>query len=328
MSKTVAVYPIISAFAEAYRVGKAITPWWAVNREQERYLENLKKWEAELSLLTPEELEVISSYDASDLNTWLKPKGFDITLKPFTGPDDFGTASVMKVLVKWITPGKKVWLTKGDQEYRAAKVEEDIYFTKSTDYPHPVAHICTENGDVVHMTIAADISLEGLDLLAAVSSLTEGNRIFNYDSVIFPMIDHNSEVDISFFVNMYFKGLRRSGPIGTCRVKEAKQQTKFSMTEIGAKAESAVAVSMCFESVCFSKPPMIVNDTFYVWMTRDGMSAPYFAGCIDSTDWKDPGDLEGNKSKKAQVEPIAEVIEALFSDPENCRAPRGRLEVM
>jgi hypothetical protein len=127
--------------------------------------------------------------------------------------------------------------------------------------------------------------------------------------VIFPFVDHNAEVDISFFVDMWFKGVGvRTGTIGKYKVIEAKQQTKFAMNHIGAKAESAAAFAFALECIMASEPALVLNNTFYVWMTRDGMSAPYFAGCIDESDWKDPGELEtaGKGPMQALPQPIEE----------------------
>lgn len=295
MSRTVAVYPIVAGLGQAYATGNALTPWFPTNRDQQRYLENLAKWEKELGSFSPEELETIASHDADEINAFLKAKGFDIQLQPFEEEDDYGTASVMKVLAKWLTPGTEADIHVDGKYYAGVNLEDDISFTQTPGYPNPVVHIHTESGDVVHMTVADDVSLEGLDLLAKTMLLTEGNRIFNFGDVTFPMVDHDSEVDISFFKEMFFKGEGKTGRVGKFKVIEAKQQTKFQMNHLGAKAESAAAFSMGLE--CMRSPGLVIDKPFYVWMTRKGLTAPYFAGCIDSSDWKNPGSLDSKSSK-------------------------------
>lgn len=290
-TRTVAVFPVVAALAKAAEVGNALAPWNPVNEQQEKWLVNADKWQAQAKGFSPEELKTIASFKAEEINTWLKEGGYDIALEPFSDPDDFGTASIMTVAVKWITAGERTFVANDGKDYDAAELTSDVTITQSEGYEHPVAHIHCENGDTVHMTVADRTDLEQLDLLNKVVALTAGKRSFKYGGVVFPMVEHNAEVDISFFEGMNFKGRRRSGGIDTCKVKEAKQQTKFKMNHLGAKAESAVAVSMTFECCFVSKPNLVIDKEFYVWMTRPGMDTPYFAACVSKSDWKDPGDV-------------------------------------
>lgn len=288
MSKTICVYPIIAALHKAYEVGNGLSQWFACNHMQQRYLDNGECWKQDLTSLSEKELGTIASFDADDINAFLKNKGFDITLKPFSDPDDFGIASLMKVVANWCSPGKSTFLKKDSEFFPAAQLEDGVTYTKVNGYPNPIAKISAENRDLVYLTKANNTSLDDLDLLSMVILLSNGSQIYDYGNLIFPKVKHNTEVDISFFKGMGFKGKRRSGGVDFCRVKEAKAQTKFEMDHLGAKAESAAAFGMSFERMRISKPSMVIDDTFYVWMTRKGMSVPYFAGCIDSSDWEDP----------------------------------------
>jgi len=65
MSKTVAVYHIISALSQGLVTGGALTAFAPVNHEQERYLERFAEWKGQLSKLTPEELETIASFETA-----------------------------------------------------------------------------------------------------------------------------------------------------------------------------------------------------------------------------------------------------------------------
>jgi hypothetical protein len=84
----------------------------------------------------------------------------------------------------------------------------------------------------------------------------------------------------------------QTGRVGSYRIKQAKQQTKFKMNHIGAKAESAAAFGFAFECCSMPKPDLVIDKPFYAWMTRKGLDVPYFAGYIDTSDWKDPGELK------------------------------------
>jgi hypothetical protein len=96
---------------------------------------------------------------------------------------------------------------------------------------------------------------------------------------------------------MYFFGVSNvTGESGRYRITQAKQQTKYKMNHKGALAKSAAAFGFSFECcvVRTPKPPMVVNQEFFVWITRPGMNLPIFTGYITKEDWKNPGDLTDN----------------------------------
>jgi hypothetical protein len=301
-SKTSAIFPIVSALATARDFGKAETDWQPGGpgrEEQLRYFPLLKSLGAQTGKFSEEELKSIASDDVDAINSWLKEAGFDIKLSPFEDVNDFGVASIMSVLVSWKTPGVEVTLTHNGKEHDAARVDGDVYFLKSEDsehgvrYEHHIACIICENGDKVYMTVADESELTGLDLLEKLHGLsTNGRPCYDYEAVVFPQVLLDQEVDISFFEKMWFAGTGAAGAKGTLRVKEAKQQTKFKMNHKGAKAESAAAFGMAFECCMMPKPDLTIDKPFYVWMTRDGLDRPYFAGYIDTSDWKNPGEIK------------------------------------
>jgi hypothetical protein len=140
----------------------------------------------------------------------------------------------------------------------------------------------------------ADSKLEGLDLLEKCKGISDkGGESYKWGGLVFPMVDLDQEVDIEFFLEMFFAGTgTKTGDKGYYKIKQAKQQTKFKMNHIGAKAESAAAFGFAFECVSMPKPDLVINKPFYAWMTRKGLDVPYFAGYIDTSDWKDPGELK------------------------------------
>lgn len=294
-SKTAAIFPIVSALAQAREYGQARTEWTPDGggaKEQERYLPWLSKLNEQVHLFSAEELKAVASANVEEINAFLKEGGFDITLDPFQNPNDFGTASIMSVLVKWKAPGEERWLSYNGEDVKAARLDDGVCFYRQDGYEHPIARISTETGDKVYMTIA-DGSLEGLDLLEKVNSLTDADdSTYEFDGVTFPMVLLDQEVDIEFFKGMYFVGTGAAGDSGMLRIAQAKQQTKFKMNHLGAKAESAAAFGMAFECCAMPKPEMVIDKPFYIWMTRPGMDMPYFAGYIDPADWKDPGEIK------------------------------------
>lgn len=283
-SKTVAVFPIASALSKALEFGKAVSSWRTETDIQKRWLELLNTLHKDFGLFSEQELKSMATYNCNEINAWLKENGFDIQLD-FSAPD-FGVASIMNVLVKWSKLGTKDKRAIDDQWYPIVFMEDGVDFTSVPGYEHTIAHIPCENGDVVHMCVADRSDLEHLDLLEKVQFLSEGQKNWDYEGLYFPMVSLDQEVDISFFVGMNFDGEETSFRIG-----QALQQTKFRMNHEGARAESAAAFVM--ECFCASEPspPLHIDAPFYVWMTRPGMTVPYFAAFIDKEDWKEPESL-------------------------------------
>lgn len=295
MSNTSAVFPIVRALQAATEFGKATTGWSPRGEGAElqaRYIPLLALLERQLQAFSPEELKAVASKDVDVINSFLKENGFDIALEPFQDEESFGVASVMSVLVKWMTAGEITELESLRKYYKAVLLKDDLQFTTVPGHPHVIAHVKTQNGDVVHMTKADNMIGNHLDLLEKCKALGEsGVANHQYDELVFPMVDLNQEVDISFFMEMNFQGTGADGGEGTLAIKQAKQQTKFQMNNIGAKAESAAAFEMALEC-CFMTQQLVLDEPFYVWMTRDGLDMPYFAGYINRDDWKDPGELK------------------------------------
>lgn len=293
---TVAIYPVISALYKALEFGKALSPWASVNDFQKAFLEKYNRDPAELLNFSPEELQAVASIDVSEVNNFLKEKGFDIQLQPEEDPHAFFTASVMSVLVQWANAGRKVELNCKDGNLYPGVMFSDndcISFRKVESYDHPIAAIqCKDKKDTVFMTVA-DEELEGFALLDKVMKLTSNDSLDGYKGLKFPMVELNQEEDISLFKGMSFRGLSPvDGSEWDFRISQAKQQTKFKMNYEGAKAESAAAFAIRRVAMVSKPPPMMVIDQpFYVWMVRDSLSQPYFAAYVDYSNFKDPGEL-------------------------------------
>lgn len=276
MSKTTALYSISAALhkAEEYTEAK---DWHSKNNFQKEFLEKFFPKDSESQYFTPEELESIASTSTEEINSFLKERGFDLELGPIP-PNGFGTAGVMRVLVKWKEAGTKIKIfNQNGKEYPAAKLE-DIAVYEVKGWPNLVAEIECENKDKVYLT-KAEKNYFGFWFLP--EQLLEKNNYSGkgFYEVRFPFVDLNQMVDISFLQDM---------SLGSkFEIEEAIQQTKFRMNHFGAKAESAAAFSKCVSET----PSLIFNEPFLIWMTRPGLSMPYFVGYITEDDWKDLGDL-------------------------------------
>ena len=128
---------------------------------------------------------------------------------------------------------------------------------------------------------------DNFDLVAQAQEFSSRKReIAEFGGLIFPMVQLNQEVDIKWLLNMNTRGDDGSPAI----IAQALQQTKFKMNEVGARAESAVAIHL-WKAAVESKPDHIINRPFLIWFERDGLSRPLFVGHITQEDWRNPGSL-------------------------------------
>lgn len=292
MSKTSVIYPIITALSNAAQHVEAKTPWTTVNENQSTLLENFySKMEKEANSI--KDIQTRVSHVVEELNSWMKERGFEIQLKPFEKPEDFGVVSILDVLVEWIEPGRKTTILKDDKSFQAVKISSDNSdVMMSTKHPNPIAVLETKSGERVCLTVAEQ-ELSGFELTNKCCELSKSKtQIHKYGDVIFPMVSLNQEVDISWLKNLWCIG--NDSPSGNiAKVAQAFQQTKFRMNEIGARAESAVAIGMMrCASVRYPPPPLVIDKPFLAWIERDNLSMPLFTAYVTEEDWKDPGTLK------------------------------------
>ena len=139
------------------------------------------------------------------------------------------------------------------------------------------------------MTIAENSPSGDLDLLSQIDLLITSLEpdLGHYDSLVFPMIDLNQQVDIS-----WLGGLKTTDEAGRVwEISQAKQQTKFKMNELGARVKSAVAVAIRCLSIARNNP-IIIDKPFFLWIQRQGLSYPLLYSYLDYECWSNPGNLE------------------------------------
>lgn len=300
MSKTACFYPIVGALQGALNYLSA-KDWNTVNDTQRDFL---AKFYGDATSETPsmKELETRASKVAAELNNFLQERGFTIKLDDFND-NEFGVVSILDVLVEWLDTGKrrKLYPVKDDgtvtkEPYDAVYLDDNFQVFVSPNHNQPIARLDTKKeGEYVFLTKHPQ-SIENLDLMTVVknleSSLEPDNKTY-WDAVMFPMVDLNQEVDIDWLKSMFtLVGMDK------WEIAKALQQTKFRMNEVGARAESAVALQMRCASAMRHDPTLKIDGPFLVWMSRKGLSMPFFAGHITEEDWKDPKTLSSKHDKK------------------------------
>lgn len=284
MTATVCLYP---QFGAVDILGKNRN-WKASNTNPEslqyRWLRYFEHSRSEIPNIP--EIQCIASWSHEEINEFLASRGYDISLAPF-GPGEFGTASEMDVLVKWLKPGKQVRLGHALHRslYPGVLLKSGVGIFEHSKHDEPIVVIETQNGDKVYMTIHNKIT-DPLDMVAKTLELERALRqIYSYEGVHFPQVDVNEKPDISWLKGLWTTGSDRA----TWAISQALQQTKFRMNEEGARAESAVAIGI--ERLSLPQPPASINRPFLVWIKRSTLSLPFFVGHITEECWKRPKDI-------------------------------------
>ena len=291
MSKTTVVYPIVACLDEACKFLKTKDSWNSVNDMQTALLDRCYSQDVEDLEKIKDILESMSSTDNEALMKFFKDRGFEFDIKPFRR-NEFGIGSVLSVLVEWLKEYEKYTVHIEDKSYSGVQAKENFEVYSSYRHEYPIVMLETKTDEKIYITIA-DKEYESLDLLARIKDI-DNSRIVkadslaeNYDSVIFPMVDLEHDVDISWVV-----GINVDDADGmNWHIAKALQKTRFKMNHIGAKAESAVYMDCCLACSSETKPIIVIDKPFFVWMTRPELHDPLFVGYISEEDWKDPGDF-------------------------------------
>jgi Serpin (serine protease inhibitor) len=295
-SKTMVTYPIVSALVKSEQFLGAHRIWRPVNSQQAHFLSEIFESCRDESTKLPE-IESLASRSVDEINAFLRQRGFDIQLEPFS-PPDFGAASILDLLVKWLQPGRETvvgddthpdgflkW-PPAEPHYPAVQLTGGVCYFQSDMHPHPIAAITTKSEDVVYMTMMDDAP-DDFDLITVAEELTNTSHTTDmFSGLVFPMVDLDQRVDISWLLEM--ATIDENGIVN--KIAQALQQTTLKMNEEGARARSAVAIQMT-RSTYPTQPNMIINRPFLIWFVRQGLSKPLFVGYITQEDWKRPASI-------------------------------------
>lgn len=292
MSNTTVVYPIVTALLKAEEIIGAQRTWRTVNSRQALFLKDffVPCREESRSIAG---IESIAAFTAADINRFLRERGFKIELPPFQNNDrvkEFGIASVLDLLVNWLKPGSETTLKgQNEQMYPAARLKSEVSsFYQAADHTYPIAQLKTTSNDLVYMT-RLDRARADFELLQYARQLAGSLKpIYDYEAVVFPMVDLKQEVDVSWLINL--ETTSASGePV---KITQALQETHLAMNQTGARAQSAfagtVAVALAHR---MPKPDLLIDGPFLIWFQRPGLTEPLFVGYITEQDWKNPGSL-------------------------------------
>ena len=306
MSSTLTIHPILGCLVAADKHFEKTLNWTTINDLQRRFIDlGYEDGKKDVELLG-DEIKTKASGSCGTVNKFLADNGFpDLQLNDIGEASAVYLASILKVLLKWAKEGKEREITRLEPtltKYPGVFMDsDDIEYFSREGHKHPIAKIPTKTtGQHVFMTqFEFDEKRKDLfdvmEWLLGTDKNNEGDswssmkfHPLHIEDLTFPMIDYDQSVDISWLQEMrtpeYY-------------IDQAIQQTRFAMNEIGAKVESAAAMSLKCR-VSQPKQRMIIDKPFLLWITRDNMHLPFFIGHFTEEDWKKPKiDFEDGENK-------------------------------
>jgi len=280
-TKTEAIWPILGCLAKAQEFLKTEEEYACQDNIQEKFLETFWRWKKDLVKVP---VESRADFSVDPINSWLKERGFEISLDPVCSPE-FAVASILDALVEWKEEGSSCKVKDFTGKlYDGVRMDSGYQILYSPEVGKYL-QVYTKTGEEVNMAVCDPVGrLDnfGLTRLAMEINDTMTHDSFSPSYVSFPMIDCDEKPDISFLKGLSIEGFR---------IGEALQQTRFRMNEKGARAQSAVA--MGFRCLCMIQPTSFdIDSPFLLWINSPKTRYPIFAGYFMTETWKQPKDLK------------------------------------
>ena len=293
-------FPILGCLqaAEKYlkgigRVGKV--DWQTTNKLQEVFRDIFLPHLSEVDLLGVN-LKYRADVCAAVINQWFKEHGFDIKLDEGP-PGSFCVGSILDVLVNWIEKGVKTEVDSPvtGKTYPAVEIKSGMsVFEDASAHPWPIVQLVTREGDKVYLTVAGNLPEWKFETCFPIASRISdlSNKVIRgmpsgkYGKVVFPMVDYDDKIDLSWILNM-----RTGNTTNDFYIHKAVQQTQFRMNEIGARARSAVGMQMRCMCAINQRPTLLIDRPFLLWIERTGINIPLFTGVFAEDVWKRPKGL-------------------------------------
>ncbi len=230
-------------------------------------LQNLKEY-----------LEGIVTSDSAVINKWFADRGFpgmDINI-PLGGQ---GVGTVFDLLVDWEVAGKKrdIFLPSVTGVIEGVQMEpsSSMHAWTLEGYEHPMFELETRQDDWKVFIVETDEAPTNLELPQQAMHLLSRQRTpFQLNKLLFPSVEMNLDVDVSFLVGMH----NDSG----FSIDEAIKKVKLSLDDKGARAQSAFyMVRRGLERGVYT-----IDKPFYVIFWKDGLNFPAFVAIAAPEHWK------------------------------------------
>lgn len=282
-SKSFALAPIIEVFKKEDR------KWIGANDEAKEIFAFVEKFREKMDGLSREEMETLLSGNVAEVNSFLQRHGFDLRIQQLVAGSIF-LAAVMKIIVKWVKKGEPTTIkAKNGNEYSGVAMSDQNLFMVMNGAPQGILVLNTKSKDKVCITIhpeAPESGMEAWKLCLDLMNKPDKAPISAEEwEIKFPMIDFKAEEEIPLAGSMD----QSSPPV---IILQSKMQNIFQMDEAGAIAKSAfvrehVTLGADFVS---KRKRLIIDEPCLIWIERDGIPFPLFAGWFNYGEWNDPKD--------------------------------------
>ncbi len=301
MSSTITLIPLIAALMSANQTihypSTGSINFSPSNDTQRALCEAYRLDPFMLQRFSPAEYATCVSLDIEEVNKFLGTKGFNARLSGGSERALY-VAAMLNIRFEWPMIGDLGFLSVDGVDYPSVRFETrhghefSVYHLRDCAEISEVLAVTATNGDEIFMAMQeGDTVLQRFDLLEAISRWKrDERRSLRYNTVIFPMIDIDHEVDTT-----WLSGLQVINDASVlCEIGQAVQQTKFQMNHKGAAVESAAAMEVLDGDGSGKKEyrAFTINRPFYLWIMRKDVTTPIFAGYIDHSNWKAPVDTE------------------------------------
>lgn len=277
-------------------------PFVATNPQQQEFIDMYINLNDQLIYFAMGEMGGFAYNDSTFMNRKLAERGFTAFLRDRFVPSSnkFGIAAESDVQVNWSHNGIKTSLKGADgNNYPAIRLTENVNLYKIGKRkiisvqaePKEITYFTAEKP--VTVTLAetvwltpADEPLEGHALEARIkeikTALTAKVRKTRKTEVVLPMVDLVEETNVPWLAGLKIAGYPHE-------IAEAKQLTRFKMG--GYRGQQ----------ICGTETPhtVVIDRPFYIWIERENVSHPIFAGYITEKNWAEPKELDAKKVNKS-----------------------------
>ncbi len=280
-------YALSSAFQKLVELD-GVTKWQPVNDEQRSHLARHRELVKDLKYLGP--MIVSTAGTVPVVNRFLAAQGIKAQLTE-SQPGEKAVASVLKVTLSWIMPGKVVTVTGEDTKvYPAFRLKTGISSWVVPGRRGPIVRLGTlDIQKAVYATMLESGEQETQPLQLAVSlskGMKRANEETEFTEVTIPMVDLRTKRDLSWLCQL--QGTGRTGtPV---LISQAIEESQLVMDEIGVVAKSGVALGTARGGPAYPMH-LTIRRPFLIWVehvpTLD-MTEPIVAARVGYRDWKRP----------------------------------------
>ncbi len=275
--------------AALYRLGWEISsphawqPTKDENHDRQQRLLNLfgGNWELYERL---KGLRAKTSKNHNMLNAFLVENGFEPCFREIM-PDGFGVATLLDLLMEWVTTAKPQWFYDSDDKKRRA-FELPVTGVQIMDVVgclHPVVRIPTKNDIWVWLVMtnrpADELAMveRAIDLLG--TAITSSNT--EYAGAVIPTLEIDTTVGLSWLL-----GMHQNRHV----IDQVFQQVKLRMNEEGARVKAATGLGGGFGG----PQPLVFNRPFLGFFTQSECPVPIGVFYAEQDCWQDPAGRLGD----------------------------------